>query len=170
MHKNRGIQWTLTLVCMVSVVLPPGIQAADKTSSLVAVRDVALAADGTLRGSLLAADGKPQANADVILCKGREVVGTAKTRVDGSFAMPQVRPGLYELASAQSVNLYRVWTARTAPPAAQATALLVQDTAIVRGQEQWSPVRRAMILGGVIVTSGVLGGVIGYNIKDDDAS
>jgi hypothetical protein len=31
-------------------------------------------------------------------------------------------------------------------------------------------VRRAMILGGVIVTSGVIGGVIGYNVKDDDAS
>ena len=48
-------------------------------------------------------------------------------------------------------------------------ALMVESSQIVRGQEM-PPVRRALILGGVIVTSGVLGGVIGYNIQDDSAS
>lgn len=170
MDNKPWLQWMVTVVCIGTVVSPPNLRAAERVTNLVAVRDVALSTDGSLRGSLLSVDGKPQANVDVYLCKGNQVVGQAKTQVDGSFVIRQVLPGVYELASARSANLYRVWSTGSAPPAAQQTALLVQQNTIVRGQGEWPPMRRALILGGVIITSGVLGGVIGYNIKDDDSA
>ena len=170
MYKKSWKHWIVTGLLIGNLFVPPAIRGAEKAKSMVAVRDVSLAEDGSLRGLLLASDGKPQANADVVLQKGPEVVGVAKTQIDGSFVMRQVRPGLYELVSARSVNLFRVWNSRSAPPAALATATLIQGDLIVRGQEEWSPARRALILGGVIVTSGVIGGVIGYNVKDDDSA
>lgn len=170
MYQKSWMRWIVTGMLVGNLFMSPGIRGAEKTKSLVAVRDVSLDPEGSLRGTLLTADGKPQANADVVLRKGTEVVGAAKTQIDGSFALRQVRPGLYELVSARSANLFRVWNSRGAPPSAHATATVVQGDMIVRGQEEWSPVRRAVILGGVIVTSGVLGGVIGYNIKDDDSA
>ena len=168
---NRKSCWRSIVVgmCVTSLLVPPGMQAADGPAEPVAIRDVALDSDGDLRGTLVTADGKPDADKPVVLLKGSEVVGLAKTKSDGKFAIRQVRPGLYELAPAKSTGLYRVWTARTAPPAAQSAALLVQGDTIIRGQN-WSPIRRALILGGVIISSGVIGGVIGYNIKDDSAS
>jgi hypothetical protein len=155
--------------CIASLLIPPGVHAAEPVN-LVAVRDVALAADGSLRGALLNLEGKPQPHSDVLLRKGTEIVAAAKTNADGRFTIQQVRPGVYELAASRSANLYRVWSARMAPPAAQSNAVLIQTNPVVRGQEEWSPVRRAVILGGVIVTSGVIGGVIGYNIKDEDSA
>jgi len=169
-NRKPWMRWIVTGTLVASLLVPPGVRGAEKATSMVAVRDVALGNDGALRGTLLNVEGKPQPNAEVVLRKGNEIVGSAKTQIDGSFALGQVRPGLYEIASAGSANLFRVWSQRTAPPSAQASAMLVQDTRVVRGQETWSPVRRAVILGGVIVTSGVIGGVIGYNIKDDDSA
>lgn len=156
--------------CVVSMLCTPGSRAADPIAGRPAVRDVALTSDGSLHGSLLLADGRPQVNAKVILRRGADIQATAVTQADGSFTMKQVRPGVYEIASTQSSQAYRVWAARAAPPAAQPKALLVEDKMIARGQQDWSPARRALILSGVIITSGLVGGVIGYNINDDDSA
>ncbi len=171
MNSKLWLRWMVVGVCIGSLLLPPGMPAAGDLSGRILVRDVALGADGALHGSLMTAEGKPQPYSEVVLLKGAEVVGLAKTQVDGSFTIRQIRPGLYELATSHSTNVYRVWAPRTAPPAAQSTALLVQGNTIVRGQEGvWSPTRRALILGGIIITSGVVGGVIGYTIKDDESA
>jgi hypothetical protein len=169
MNRKSWSRWIVVCWCIGSVTFPQMGRTADVLPPQGLVRDVALDSQGALRGSLVSRDGKPQANSEVVLRNGREVLGTAKTQPDGSFAIKQVRPGLYEVATAKSSNVYRVWSARTAPPAAKPNAMLVEENVVVRGQE-WSPVRRAVILGGVIITSGVIGGVIGYNIKDDDSA
>jgi hypothetical protein len=166
MHCTTGFRTVVLAILIGSMLLPPGIQAREPAPQVV-VRDVSLDEHGQLHGSLMTTDGKPRANSEVVLRKGAEIVGSAKTQADGSFLIRQVRPGLYELSASQCTHFYRVWTARAAPPTAQNAALLVQGNTVVRGQE-WSPIRRGLILGGVIVTSGVIGGVIGYNINDDD--
>lgn len=117
----------------------------------------------------MSADGQPQVGSDVVLMKGLEIAGVTKTQADGSFAINSVTPGVYELVSEKSTSVYRVWTPRMAPPAAKDAALLVESNTIVRGQE-WSPLRRVLILSGIIGASGVIGGVIGYNLKDDDSA
>ena len=162
--RNAVVYW-----CVLSLFIPSLNRAAETAVVPGLVRDVSLDTGGALRGSVLTIDGKPQPKTSVVLRRGAEVVAIAETTGDGSFAMSAVKPGVYELASAKSSTVYRVWTARTAPPAAKPAAMLVESNTIVRGQE-WSPVRRALILSGVIITSGVVGGVIGYNIKDDDSA
>jgi hypothetical protein len=170
MRKASYFRSIVSVVVMASTLFSTGLPAAEGRISLPAVRDVALRPDGSLRGTVMTAEGKPQANADVVLRKGTEVVASTKTHIDGSFTLKHVRPGVYELATAGSASLYRVWTTPAAPPAALASASVVEAGMVVRGQEEWSPVRRGLILGGIIVTSGVIGGVIGYNIKDDDSA
>lgn len=169
--KRKTSWWRSLLIgaCIGCVALPPEIRAADGTATTAPVRDVALGADGTLRGTLLSPEGKPEPQQRIVLLKGVTVVAMSETQADGSFMMRPGRPGLYEVATSKASQLYRVWDARTAPPAAQQSAMVVQGTEIVRGQN-WSAIRRALILSGVIITSGVIGGVIGYNIKDDSAS
>ena len=115
------------------------------------------------------AAGQPIANRAVTLSRGQEVVASAMTQKDGTFVMKDIRPGVYELATERVASPCRIWAKPAAPPIAHHQALMVESSQIVRGQEM-PPVRRALILGGVRVTSGVLGGVIGYNIQDDSAS
>lgn len=167
MNDKLWTRWIVVCWCICTLAMPQRGQAADPAPVRSVIRDVALDGDGSLRGSLMNREGKPQANSDILLVKGNEIVTAAKTRDDGSFAIKLVRPGVYEIASANASSVYRVWNARSAPPAAQSTAMLVESNTIVRGQE-WSPMRRALILSGVIITSGVIGGVIGYNIKEED--
>lgn len=174
MRKPRTTK-ILACWCVLSVLgssISPAAEGppAELQRSQPAVRDVALTAEGTLRGTLLTPNGKPHANATVVLRRGTEIHGAAQTQADGSFTMRQIRPGLYEIASERSSQAYRVWAARVAPPSAQTQAMVVEDSLIARGQQDWSPVRRALILSGVIVTSGVIGGVIGYNVKDDNSA
>lgn len=170
MNNKLWTRWIIVSWCICTLVVPQKSQAADPAPTRTVVRDVALEADGSLRGSLLNSEGKPQVNSEVALVKGNDIVSVAKTQSDGTFAMKLVRPGVYEIASAKSSDVFRVWNARSAPPAAQTSAMIVESNAIVRGQD-WSPTRRILILSGVVITSGVIGGVIGYNIKEqDDAS
>ena len=168
MDQRLWTRWIVVCWCIGSLVIPQSTRAADPLPARSAVRDISLDTQGSLRGTLVNTEGKPQGERDVVLLRGNEVLGTAKTQADGTFAIKQVRSGTYELASAKAVNLVRVWQARSAPPSAQPTAMIVEGP-VVRGQE-WSPLRRALILSGVVITSGVIGGVIGYNIQDDDAS
>jgi hypothetical protein len=150
---NRKTSWWRTLLigtCIGCIALPPEIRAADGAATTAPVRDVALGADGSLRGTLLSPEGNPEAQQRVALLKGITVVAMSETQADGTFIMRPVRPGLYEVATAKASRLYRVWDARSAPPAAQPLALVVQGTEIVRGQD-WSPIRISLILSGVII-------------------
>jgi hypothetical protein len=122
-------------------VLPQSLLAATpatgaRTTPQVAVIDVALGQGGALRGQLVDAAGAPLAGATVsVQQNGREVTSTA-TGAKGDFAVSGLRGGVYQVATAGNVGVYRLWAAETAPPAAQQQALLVSGGEAVRGQSQ----------------------------------
>jgi hypothetical protein len=130
------------------------------------VHDVSLDAQGNLNGKLVDANGRPQAAAVVVLKQNGQVAAQSKTDESGQFAVAGVRAGLYEISAAQGSGAYRVWAHRSAPPSATASVLLVNQTDVLRGQSGgWGHI---MLVTGLIITAGVIGGVIGYNMKDDD--
>lgn len=169
MTRQRICRWIFVVVAAWSIILSPLASATEPSTGMVkapAVLDVRLDADGSLRGHVTSESGQPLPAAKVSLLQSGQVVAATSTQDKGQFVVPAVRPGLYELNSARASTTLRVWSHRSAPPAARTAALLVDGPVVVRGQ-QWSPAQRALILGGVIITSGVIGGVIGYTIGDD---
>lgn len=163
--------WTLALAVAFTGILPNAGQASEQRAEepitfSLAVHDVALSGDGMLRGALSNSAGKPQPDTEIKVLRAGEVIATATSDSEGRFSVPEMRPGLYEINTARSCGLYRVWQPSTAPPVANQAVLIVERDRVLRAQE-WSVWRRTLILGGVIITSGVIGGVIGYNIKDD---
>lgn len=171
MKFKSSFRWSVVLAVVFATTLPPCAYADEGVSrdvilSRVNVRDVSLDTDGAWRGVVTGADGQPAKATEVVVLQGSKTIGLTRTENDGRFVFRDIRPGVYEIATPRSVAVYRVWNAGTAPPAAQNVSLLVEGDTVIRAQE-WAVWRRVLILGGVIATSGVIGGVIGYNIKDD---
>jgi hypothetical protein len=133
------------------------------------VRDVALQAGGTLEGMLMTAEGRPETNRTVYLLSNDEVVAKAVTATDGRFSIGGIRAGVYSLRAGESQSVYRLWSGSAAPPSAASKLLLVpNDGQVVRGGGRSGGSGNLLLVGGLIVAAGVIGGVIGYNIRDDD--
>ena len=134
------------------------------------IGDVQLAAGGTLQGTLMTAAGRPDAERTVHLIANNEVVAGANTNADGRFSFRGIRPGVYSVRAGDSHATYRLWSIDAAPPAAQPELLLVTDEQqVVRGGGRFGGGKGNMLLvAGLIAAAGVIGGVIGYNIRDDD--
>lgn len=97
------------------------------------VRDVALQPGGVLSGQVLNEQAVAQGQAKVtVVCKGKPLTLT-ETDNAGRFVLAGLEPGIYELRLEQGGAAYRVWAPQTAPPAAEQSVLLVQDSRVVRG-------------------------------------
>jgi hypothetical protein len=89
-----------------------------------AVVDVAMSDGGVLHGQLIDLRGADAAGVPVsVKAQNKEVVRTL-TAKDGHFAVPGLRGGVYQVAAAQGQGVYRLWTAKAAPPSAQKNAIV----------------------------------------------
>ncbi len=136
------------------------------------VQDVALQQGGTLVGAVMSSEGRHVPGATVRISTDGEVVGSSVVQADGRFAIGGLRPGVYAVTAGEAKSIVRLWSEKAAPPAATSDLLLVdQHAKVVRGAHhghhlpQWD---HPILVGGMLLAAGVVGGVIGYNIKDDD--
>jgi hypothetical protein len=126
-------------VCLavVGICLPQSLFAAVPTDQTPAATDVALhqgAHGNVFAGRVLDQQGAPQADAPVyLLAQGQKLTET-RTDQNGGFAFANLRGGVYQVATADALGVYRVWMPGTAPPSAQPTALIVAGDDLVRGQ------------------------------------
>lgn len=98
------------------------------------VRDVALAADGSLRGRVVSLAGIGLGEVGVVArLAGREVARATSDKT-GYFSLAVPRGGVYEVQAGSQITLYRLWAARTAPPAAAKAALIVAGEDVLRAQ------------------------------------
>ncbi|MBP62420.1 MAG: hypothetical protein CMJ62_12945 [Planctomycetaceae bacterium] len=152
--------------------LLPQISLADTHVTRPTVRDAALQAGGTLQGSLLSPDGKAQTGRTVQLLSRGEVVASTQTDREGRFAFRGLRAGVYGLHTDGVAIAYRLWADGAAPPSAVSDVLLVSgQEPIVRGaigDHFGGHLGKPLLLGGLLGAAGVIGGVIGYNIRDFD--
>jgi hypothetical protein len=168
MKPGMIFRWSLVLLASWGCVFPRGAMGAEARPIAARERigDVALDRSGALRGTLVTAGGQPQCDARLEVRRAGHLVAAATTGSAGQFVVPDLPPGVYQLTTERSATLWRAWSNQAAPPSARSAALLVDEPVVIRGQP-WDPWQRALILSGVIITSGVVGGVIGYNLKDD---
>ena len=149
--------------------LMPQINFAAERTQISPIRDVALQQGGTLRGAVLSPEGQGAAGKTISLVSGGELVAEATLGEDGRFVISGLRPGVYSVAAGDTQNVLRLWSATAAPPAAAKELLLVEgQSQVVRGAlgrhlPRWD---HPLVVGGLLITAGLIGGVIGYNLKD----
>ena len=143
---------------------PPPFLGATSGHPALIVQDVALQPGKKLAIQVVDPQGKPHAGTPIKVRRAGSIVHHSITGKDGQIVLSQLRPGIYEITSGERGGIYRLWAPQTAPPRASTGILLTDDGGVVRGSRGgW---QKAALIGGVIITSGVVGGVIGYNIKD----
>jgi hypothetical protein len=103
--------------------------------TIPAVTDVQLDPQGSLRGMVLNPQGIPLAKIPLVLRRGPEEVARTSTDPLGRFSVAGLRGGTYQLVAGGYAKLFRVWTARSAPPQAKQAALLVVGDDVLRGQQ-----------------------------------
>ncbi len=114
-----------------------------------AILDVQLRQGGTLIGQVLSAEGAPVRKKAISIRKdGQEIARTATDDL-GKYEVQGLRPGVYQVVTTEGGAAYRLWTANTAPPAAQPGALMIT------GQ----PTRGQLGRGGLLTNPWVLGGI-----------
>jgi len=144
---------------------PRSVSAKDAGAVKAIVRDVALTTGNELEIQVINEQGKPHAGTPINVRAAGINLQRAVTKEDGKITLSELKPGIYEITSGTQSGIYRLWAPHTAPPKVTSGILLIDDGTVVRGSRGgW---QKAAIVGGVIITSGVLGGVIGYNLKDD---
>jgi hypothetical protein len=96
--------------------------------------DAQLAEGGVLSGQVVDRAGVPRAGTAVFISQGTRSVVRTVTDAQGRFVVTRLAGGLYQIHTDQGGNVYRFWTAATAPPAAQHAVLVVEGAGAVRGQ------------------------------------
>jgi hypothetical protein len=132
MKRTRTFTTVMVSLATLGLCLPPSAFASE-VSQPKAV-DVALSDGGVLVGQIVDAQGAGVGKTAVVVQYQGKDVASPQTSKEGYFAVKGLRPGVYQLASAQNQGTYRLWATGTAPPTAQKGALLVAGDGVTRGQ------------------------------------
>jgi hypothetical protein len=125
------------------------------------VRDVELGFGGLLVGRLLDANGRPLQDAEVSILTGDKQLAATRTDAEGVFAVSNLRGGVHQITTADSVQLCRLWAPGTAPPQAAKSIDVISDSATIRGQYGPPPGNRLLRKAKVWATNPfVVGGVV----------
>ena len=129
---KQVIAWTAYLG-----IITPGFvfaeSAPETANAAAAVRDISLDGNNRLVGQVLNAEGQAIANTEVTVSSADQSTIKTSTDTEGYFQVDGLKGGLYQVNCLQQSRVYRLWTARTAPPAASSGLLMVQQD-VLRGQ------------------------------------
>lgn len=130
--------------------------------------DVELNRDGLLTGRVVDARGGAIAEEDVTVIGREDIVSHVKTDREGYFRVPNMQAGVFRLVSKNVVQVCRVWSPGTAPPAAHKSALMVAKGEVAAGQV--TPLRYWLanphVIGG-IAAIGIVVPIVAHNIRQD---
>jgi hypothetical protein len=153
---------TFGVVCPQTQLLAEGSQAAIRSSAKAsegkATADVLLTRGGTLSGRVVDHTGKAIEGAQVTVRNGKKEITKTRTDKEGVYSFKNIKSGVYEIHSSNTVGTFRVWTDQTAPPATKEYALLVMGENGARGQFGAVDPTLVLLTGGIIA-SVVLGAI-----------
>lgn len=174
MRSLQFIKCAAVALATLGVVFPQARVMADQRAAAPAAKapavlDVALSGSGQLVGRVVDTQGSPLAGAAVVISQNQAEVARVTTDKAGSFTANGLKNGNTTLQVGQAQVACRVWSDKTAPPAAKDGLTIVTGNSPVRGQYGVVEPLDILILGGVIGAL-VLGGVAvsqNQDIKDD---
>jgi hypothetical protein len=126
----RGVVFSLATFGMCL----PQIALAAELPPTPPVLDVALSDGGVLHGRVVNLQGSGIPGTPVTLKAGDRTVAAGTTASDGSFHAEGLKGGMYQVVTVQGQGIYRVWSAGTAPPAAQSEAIIYTQNRAVDGR------------------------------------
>lgn len=138
--------------------------------AVAAPRDITLHEGGVLLGQVVNAQGASVASTSVSLVSGGKEVARTQTDSTGKFTVSGLKGGVYQIASANHQDVYRLWSPQTAPPAAGRGVMLVSGQDIARGQGTGGPFSGITnwISKHPIMTAGAVAAAIAIPIALDD--
>lgn len=123
------------------IVLPtPALQASESQSvkkpatANQTFADVRFSSEGAFRGRAVDATGNALKNAEIVVRQGNKEVARCRADDKGSFSVPKLKSGAYQVSTGTTEGYFRVWDQKTAPPAARNYALIVTGKNGERGQ------------------------------------
>ena len=127
----------------------------------IRVVDVALGANGTLRGQLLDRQGRQLPVLQIFVTNGHQTWNTY-TDEQGHFQVEGLVGSTYQVQAAGQIQIVRAWAEGTAPPQALDALLLVYDNPVVLGQNCGSPVCGSRVRAGKspLANPYILGGLV----------
>jgi hypothetical protein len=136
----------------------------------VAPRDVALHDGGVLVGQIVDAQGGAVAKTPVSLYESGKEIARTESDSTGKFKVSGLKGGVYQVASANNSGVYRLWSPRTAPPAAQRGLMLVSHGDLARGQGGGGPFSGVVdwVAKHPIMTAGMVAAAIAIPVALDD--
>jgi hypothetical protein len=154
MKKGRFFRGLVVSLATLGMCLPEVTFAA--APQLPAVVDVALADGGVLHGQVVDLQGTGVSGVPVSVKDKDRDIAVATTAKDGKFSVQGLKGGVYRLAAGQGQGIFRLWSAKTAPPAAQNNAVVYTQLGTGGGMK--------MLLANPIVIAGVVATAIAVPI------
>jgi hypothetical protein len=153
MKFGKFVRGVAVILATLGMILPEVALAATPAAS-PAVIDVAMADGGVLHGQVVDLQGGSTTGVPVsVRSQDKEIVRTA-TAKDGTFAVQGLRGGVYQVAAGQGQGVYRVWTAKAAPPSAQKHAIVfTQNGGGLFGGGPKMLLANPLVVAGVVATA-----------------
>jgi len=157
MRNLSHFGWFAAIAVVVSLGMAQLVTAADTDAPPVV--DVKLQQDQILLGQVVTPENAAVADQVVTLHGLQRELASGKTDENGYFAFAGLHNGVYQVTTAEGQGTFRVWTAETAPPAAQPGALVVTGDDAVRAQGAMRGIRNALanpLVAGGLITAGIV--------------
>jgi hypothetical protein len=106
-----------------------------KLSKKYTFLDVQLGTNGDLAGTVFNKKREAVADALVIVRQAGKEIERTRSDKFGDFQIKQLKPGNYHIIAGTGHGLFRVWTAKAAPPKAFKTVKIMSDKSVIRGQD-----------------------------------
>jgi len=147
MKIGKFVRGIMILLAIVGICLPELALAAPPTAP-PAVIDVAMADGGVLHGQVVDLQGGNTTGVSVSVRSQDKEITRTTTAKDGRFAVQGLRGGVYQVAAGEGQGVYRLWTAKAAPPSAQKNAIVFTQGFFGGGPK--------MLLANPIIVAGVV--------------
>jgi hypothetical protein len=119
--------------------------------------DIALSNGGTFKGRVVDHTGAAMEGAAVTIKQNNKEVARSITDKNGTFAVANLKTGVYSVASGATEGTYRVWSETAAPPSAKEQGLLVMGENGARGQFGCCDNTGVYIVGAIAIAALVVG-------------
>jgi len=132
------------------------------------VLDIALANGGTFKGRVVDHTGAAMEGAAVTVKQNNKEVAHSITDKNGSFAVGNLKSGVYTVSSGATEGTYRVWAEKSAPPSAKEQGLLVLGQNGARGNFGYSDSTGIYIVGAIAIAALTVAIIAMSYPKDND--